>query len=243
MRPLLLAALLIPAVAHADDSLRCDVSRAGKSETFSSSYSEGQAETQNNTSGDALGLGFDSSLSSSTYLVVLQDNNRQRRVAFTGSNAAITPDSSSSLSNGDSSIACRNVPAAKASSALPPSVSELDYFVCMLDEAHMVNGSPDGDPKRHAMKQISPLAKSLSIENAAEDASASFKVHYLSYDSLHGLVATITDKATGETATYSGPARSMGASFMLGLTLGDRDKDARLLRLGCVWTDDPSSFK
>jgi hypothetical protein len=231
--------LAFAAFAHAD-SLRCDVASGALSETATSAIVEGQSDAQSNGSGSSK-LAFDSSLSPSSVVLVVNDDMRHRRVAFTGSARAISTDGAR-LESGGMSASCKTVVDGKLSLA-PPEAGELpDYFVCLLDEARFENGEIK-ETKRRAFKTFSPLNTHMAIDLADGKEGGSFQVHYLSYDPFKGLDVTLTDKETGEAAHFVGPARSMGSSFMLGFTIGDRATAARFLRLGCAWTDDPSKFK
>ncbi len=235
----LLLLALTASVSHAD-SLDCELARDGGRFALSSAVADGQAEAQ--TAGDnPLHLALDASLGSSTYFTVLDDPQSGHHVAFSGSSLTISPDGAR-LSLGSSAAAlCRQNAAAPAFA--PPALPEHpDYFVCMLDEAHFAKGEIDGN-KRHAFKVTSALERHLPVEVTASDADTSFHVRYVSFDPFHGLDITLTDRASGEVARFSGPARAMVSSFMMGVTLGDRAADARLLRLACIWTDDPSKFK
>jgi hypothetical protein len=162
MRSAILLTLFTMPPAYAADNLRCDLSREGKTETYSTAITEDGADT-NSTGPDALGFGFDSSLGANTYLVVLEDFNRHRHVAFTGSRNAISPDGGI-LSFNDASISCRDVPATPPSLE-PPSLPEKpDYLVCMLDEAHFKDGDLVGNPKRHLRKQYSVLVRVFRLK-------------------------------------------------------------------------------
>ena len=96
---------------------------------------------------------------------------------------------------------------------------------------------------RRLLKLTSPINSRLPFSVAQEDTAVAYTVRYSSTDPIHGLDITLTDKTSGESAHFSGPARSMQKSFLIGLTLGDRAVRARFLRLGCVWTSDPNALK
>ena len=181
------------------------------------------------------------SLGPQTWLVVFDAENRKSHAAFSGSARGMTPDGAS-LSLDSASVRCARVPEGRFSLAPPPAPELPDYLVCMLDEARFAHGEIS-DTKRRLFEVLTPLAPRLPIEVSASDSAVSFSVNYVSFDPFRGLDVRLTDKASGESATYQGPARSMLASFLFGLTIGDRATEARFLRLGCVWTDDPSKFK
>jgi hypothetical protein len=230
--------LLLARGAAAADSLDCDLARGATSLPLSSPLADGQAETQ--TPGNELGLGLDSSLASQSYLFVLDDLQRHRRVAYSGA-----PGSAwfggSSLEVGEARVRCRQH-LGQPPVTFPARPVLPDYFVCLVDEARYAGNELEGSDRRitKVTTQLNPRAE-LKVDG--EDAHAAFRVRYLSYDPAAGLEITLTDKATGETARYVGPGRSLVTSFLFGLTIGDRAASARFLRLGCVWTADPKLFR
>lgn len=241
MRALLSLLLLSASVAQADELLRCELARGGSaSERLESTVSDGSAEAQTKAP-NAQGLALDSSVGPTSYFVVLDDVTRGRHAAFSGTSASISPEGAR-LSIGDASASCLRVPDSHTSLAPPPAAAVPDYFVCMLDDAHFVNGDI-AETTRRLFRVTSPISSHLPVRVAAEDEAVAFRVSYVSFDPFRGLEVSLTDKASGETVSYSGPGRSMNASFLLGLTIGDRAVDARFLRLGCVKTDTPSAFK
>ncbi|MGZ3683331.1 MAG: hypothetical protein ACXVCI_05735 [Bdellovibrionota bacterium] len=235
----ILTLISLSQTAHAADALHCDLARGTDRLPLSADLVEDQAEVQTKDP-NSLSLALDVSLSGGSTLFVLNDDSRQRRVAFTGSPQGLSTDEAL-LESGPVSLRChKNL--AKPSFDPPAQPERPDYFACVMDKASFENGAPT-DSARLLDTVTSPLNAHLPITVKSENAEAAFTVKYTSFDPFHGLDVQITDKATGETAHYSGPARSMGPSFMFGLTLGNRDVKARFLRLGCVWTDNPKSFK
>ncbi|MGZ3660067.1 MAG: hypothetical protein ACXVB9_18265 [Bdellovibrionota bacterium] len=235
----ILTLISLSQTAHAADALHCDLARGTDRLPLSADLVEDQAEVQTKDP-NSLSLALDVSLSGGSTLFVLNDDSRQRRVAFTGSPQGLSTDEAL-LESGPVSLRChKNL--AKPSFDPPAQPERPDYFACVMDKASFENGAPT-DSARLLDTVTSPLNAHLPITVKSENAEAAFTVKYTSFDPFHGLDVQITDKATGETAHYSGPARSMGPSFMFGLTLGNRDVKARFLRLGCVWTDNPKLFK
>jgi hypothetical protein len=212
------------------DSLVCNTG----ADDLTSTMSEGSGEVKS-----AAPL-LDASLSPGSLFLALEDQTRHRRVAFTGSGLAISPDGAL-LESGTTRVSCHLVPD-KLSFAPPPKAEQLDYLACAVDEAQFADGSPVSS-ERHLLKLTSPINSRLPFLVTQEDTAVAYAVRYSSTDPIHGLDVTLTDKATGEVSHYSGPARTMLKSFLMGLTIGERATSARFFRLGCVWTSDPNALK
>jgi len=232
--------ILFSTSAHAGDALECRLARGASPIFLKAPIVENQADVKT-TDTSELGLGLDASLAPSSFLVVVQDDSHQKRLAFTGSPAGASSDASL-LELGESQVQCAQRLEKVVSLAPPPPPAMPDYLVCMLDEARFVNGEPQ-DQKRRLVSVNSPLNSTMPLSIAAADETVSFRVRYVSFDPFHGLDVVLTDKTSGETAHFTGPARTMLPSFLMALTQGDKAKDARFLRLGCVWTNDPKSYK
>lgn len=221
-----LGLLLLGESAFAD-ALRCDADAGPVQKPLI----EGQA--------DVAAESFDAGLSPGSVFYAVQDSALHHRAAFTGSGLSFSVEGAL-LETSTEHVLCHVAPD-KLNLAPPPGGEQADYLACVLDTVKFEGGAP-GDSTRHFLKLTSPIHPTFPLEVREEDSAVAFHVHYLSYDPAHGLDVTLTDKASGEVAHYSGPARSMQKSFLLGLTIGDREVSARFLRLGCVWTNDPKAL-
>jgi len=183
---------------------------------------------------------FDASLSPGSIFFAVQDPVLHHRAAFTGSSLSFSPDGAL-LETSTAHTSCLIVP--EHLSLAPPAGSgqKLDYLACAVDIAQFTDGTAES-ATRHLVKLTSPIHSTFPLDVRGEDAVVAFHVQYLSYNPIHGLDLTLTDKESGEVAHYNGPARSLQKSFLLGLTIGDRAVSARFLRLGCVWTNDPKAL-
>lgn len=240
MRALLALALLAPPLAHAGESLRCDFARGSVRDSVAAEFS-GPLASAKVEQPNAAQLALEASIDASSSFWTLDDVAATHRVAFSGTPEAMGLDGAT-LSLGATSVACRRQSSAAPSFALAPATPKPNYFVCMVDEARFQAGKL-AETKRHFFQVLSSFGRNLPLVASGSDAQVSFRVDYAALDPFHGLEVALHDKASGETARFSGPARSMASSLLFGLTVGDRAKDARFLRLGCVWTNEPATFK
>jgi hypothetical protein len=145
------------------------------------------------------------------------------------------------MSTSNSEFNCRKKSTEPAKSIPAVSRTEMNYLVCLLDEATFENG------------QITKTERLLQTVNSAntfrlpqliqgETEKVAFSVSTNEIDPINGLSLVLTDKTNGEVARYSGPSGSLKSSFMFGFTQGSRDASAKFLRLGCAYTDDPTLF-
>lgn len=238
MLTLLLALLSSPAFAA--DTLDCAVERKGEPAPliFSAPIVDKQAIAA--TAGqNELKIGLDATLSPTSFFLVLQDELRQTRASFSGSALASAAEPTR-LGTGDSRVTCRKK--TESLSLEMPAVPALpDYLVCVLDELKFVRGSAVSS-RRIARKVVPTLLFGLphTIEGMGE--SIGFRVKYHRADYMRGLDVTLLDGATGAVARYVGPSASMGASFLLGLTQGNRETAAEFHRLGCIFSDDSDTL-
>lgn len=233
MISLLLALLSAPAFA---DSLDCELERGDKKMAVSGPLHEGSANAVLREAGE-LGLGLDASLAPGSYLLVLQDDLKQVRAAFTGSIEAAT---GSALLVRGAGVACRTSQASPPK-AMPSRPALPDYLVCVLDEVSYVNGTL-AESKRLLRRAVSTPLFRFPQEISGEQGSAAFSVRLNRMDFKNGLDVVLTDRGTGAFARFTGPAGTLRTSFMLGLTQGDRALRAKFHRLGCVFSNDPKSL-
>jgi|GEM_PF-6210952 len=235
MIPLLLALLSVPAFA---DSLDCELEREGKSMAVTSPLLEGSANTVVREANE-LDLGLDASLAPGSFLLVLQDNAKQVRSAFTGSTEAVGF-AGSSLIGQDARVACRSS-LGNPPNTMPSRPSLPDYLVCVLDEVTFVNGAI-AESKRVLKRAVSTPLFKFPQAILGEAGSSAFSVRLHRMDFNKGLDVTLTDRGTGAFARFTGPAATLRTSFMLGLTQGDRATRAKFQRLGCVFSNDPKAL-
>lgn len=238
MRALLLLSLALSSPALAADSLDCDLTRGERSLPLSSALNESTATTATKEANELL-LGADSSLSPGSYIVVLQDDEKQVRAAFTGSPEAVAF-AGSALRTKESAIACRsrieNPPKVMPNRAALP-----DYLVCVVDSVKIENGAVT-ESTRVLKRIVSTPLINLPQAIGAETAESSFSIRLHRMDFRSGLDVVLTDKRTGAFTRFTGPAGTLRTSFMMGLTQGNRASNATFLRLGCVFTADPKSL-
>jgi hypothetical protein len=235
MRLLSLFLLLSSAPAFAD-SLDCALSRGERSLPFSSPLVESTASAAT-AKPNELGLGLDSSLSPGSYLVVLQDDQKQTRAAFTGSPEAAA---ASIFTSGESRVACRtrieNPPKVMPSRPALP-----EYLVCVIDDVKYEKGAIS-ETKRIHRRAVSTALFRLPQTISAQVGQVAFSLRYHRMNFVNGFDVLLADKESGALAAFQGPAGTLRTSFMLGLTQGDRAGTARFLRLGCAYANDPAAL-
>ena len=238
--PLLLTAF-IPLLAHAGDAFVCESKRTGSSALVLANPIFDDQSVVQQTEENSQRLRLDASLSKSSFLFVLQDDQKQQRLAFSGATAAVLG-AGAKLSLSESELGCQKVEE-KIEPAFPagPRKDLPRFFVCLLDEAEFEEGAVKESKRRFL--EVNPaytFRKPLKVQN--EDALYAFSVRFDQFDPVSGLKIEITDKATRQTARFSGPARALGNSFLFGFTQGDKEKNAKFLRLGCTYANDPKLF-
>ena len=238
---MLLLSLLLALPSFAADSLHCGLARAnaGPELEVKGELADGAAQAATTPAANELGLGLDASLSPQSLFLVLEDPRRQTRAAFTASPNGATEEGFL-LTSGESSVRCakrvENPPKAMpARPALP------EYFVCVLDELLYEKGSV-AETKRIGRKALSPALFRLPAVVSAGFGPAEFRVRLHRSDFLRGLDVQLRDKASGHDARFTGPASTLYAGFLLGLTIGDRAGQAKFLRLGCMYANSPGAL-
>lgn len=237
---MLLLSLLLTLPSFAADSLACGLSRAGGGPgvEVKGELVDGAAQAAS-PSANELGLGLDASLSPQSLFLVLEDSRKQTRTAFTAS-----PNGASEhgfvLGSGESHVRCakrvENPP-----KVMPARPQLPEYFVCVLDELRYAQGSV-AETKRLGSKAISTALFRLPAEVNASFGAAEFRVKLNRMDFLSGLAVELRDKASGHDARFTGPASTLHAAFLIGLTIGDRAREARFLRLGCTYANAPNAL-
>lgn len=238
---MLLALLLTTAsLAHAADSLECGATRDGQQAVVQAraEFADGVAQAALQPSANALGLGLDASLSPQSLFLVLEDPAKLTRAAFTASPNGATAEGFT-LQNGGARVQCSKK-VEKPVGVFPARPGLPEYFVCVLDELKYVQGSV-AETKRLALKAISTALFRLPVSISAKGSGAAFAVKLNRNDFLRGLEVSLGEDS-GKGARYSGPANTLSAGFLLGLTIGNRAEEARFLRLGCAYANDPAAF-
>jgi hypothetical protein len=221
----LLSLALLP-LAHGDELL---CSTNGGSER--TELSDGQAVVA--LKGEKLET--EASLAPSSFLASIQDKESPTRTAFVGHPSAAAR---GSLVQGKHRLDCsRN----KAPLAFAPKRST-NYLLCFLDEVEMKNAEI-GENKRQLAKVIPVVRNAMprSLEHSNE--KYSYKLSIDDLNSVNGFKLAINDHASGLSTSFEGPASSFANTVMLALTIGDREKDARYLRVACQFTNTQEFIK
>lgn len=236
---MILLSLLLALPTFAADSLDCALARAGGTTLEVKGELVDGAAQATATPANELGLGLDASLSPQSLFLVLEDARAGTRTAFTASPGGAS-EHGFTLAGGGSHVRCakrvENPP------KVMPARPELpDYFVCVLDELRYARGSV-AETKRLGKKAISTALFRLPALVAGSFGAASFSVKLNRMDFLKGLDVELSDQASSHDARYTGPAATLHGGFLLGLTIGDRNEEARFLRLGCAYASSPGAF-
>lgn len=237
---MLLLSLFLALPAFAADSLDCGLARTegGPALEVKGELLDGAAQAATPAANE-LGLGLDASLSPQSLFLVLEDARTKTRAAFTASPNGATGEGFQ-LASGEGRVRCakhvENPP-----KVMPARPQLPEYFVCVLDELRYEKGSV-AESKRLGTKAISTALFRLPAVVSASFGAAEFRVKLNRMDFLKGLDVELRDKASGHDARYTGPAATLYAGFLLGLTIGDRAQEARFLRLGCTYANAPGAL-
>lgn len=238
---MLLLSLLLALPSLAADSLECGLHRASAQQPIAlkGEFNDGIAQAASDSENE-LGLGLDASLSKQSLFLVLEDGRRQTRAAFTASPNGASEDGFT-LASGEGQVRCaKHVEKPPKVMPVRPELPEL--FVCVLDEL-TYSKSAIMETKRLGRKAMSTALFNLPVQIGTSAGGASFTVKLNRQDWRRGLDVSLKDDATGLDARYVGPASTLHASFLLGLTIGNRAEEAKFLRLGCVYTNDAQMLK
>lgn len=224
---LLLSLLALSPFAHGDE-LQCSNSAGANDKT---ELKSGAAVV--GLKGDALDT--EASLAPGSFLVTLQDKENPVRTAFVGHPGAAAR---GTLTQGKHRLDCSR---SKAPLVIPHKRKN-NYLVCFLDSAEMKDGALLADAKRQLPKVVPVLgAVPRSLEAANEKYSYRLELDDLNPNS--GFKLSLSDRASGLSTSFEGPAATMGKTVIMALTVGDRAKEARFLRVGCEFTDTLANIK
>jgi hypothetical protein len=235
--------LSAPAFAAGQDTgqLACETKRPD-SETLalSTKIVDGIASVQENEE-NALHLNLDASLAPGSFLFVLQDNAMNQRLAFVGAVDALNWEGAR-LEMDDSRIGCKKTYKEYPQAFPAPMKAKPANLVCMLDEATYEKGELK-QSKRMLVKAVSTFSFGRPTRIEAENEAYAYSLSYNVLNAGNGLQIKLRDKGTGKNAQFTGPARTLTTSVILGFTQGDKAQAAKFLRLGCVYADDLSPYK
>lgn len=239
MRALLLLALLSsPASA---DSLECAVQRKGvpiplllKQEIADDAAVAATKEA------NALKIGADATLSPTSFFLMIQDEAKLQRVSFSASAKALAAEPVS-MGTGEAQISCRKK-VDRLDNAFPFYPRTPAFLICALDAVKFQKGSAVAS-QRLDRKVSSTMLFGLPFTLQGGAGSVGYQLKYYRMDFRRGLEVKMIDAATGAQAHYAGPSAAMASSFLFGFTQGDRDQEATMLRLGCLFSDNPDELK
>jgi hypothetical protein len=236
---ILLSLALLSLPAFADDTLNCLLRKEKQGIVHTSPLVNG-ASLAASESSNPLQLAFEASLSPSSVVMFLQDEQKQTRVAFTSSSQAMSSDGAM-LRSGENLVVC-GTQLDKPEFKIPEWPAPPPFFVCAFDRAEFENGAIKESQRMFSKAYSTPLFGRLPQTFGAESPAVSFFVKYNRMDFANGLEVLVKDNLSGTDAHYVGPAGSLQKSFIIGLTQGNRAEKALFYRLGCAFSADPKIF-
>lgn len=212
--------------------LSCDVTQNGEK------VQKGIDEIQGLQAEIALPLksgGAEISLAPNGLLYILQDNDRHLRTAFSGFAGGGVFGLGARISQTGSEIHCALTP----KHSFYPATRTGSQVTCFIDELKYVNSS---QVSSNRMLKATGVVGNRPIEIKFGNEKYSYEMFFDLSDRLNGFSLKLKNTETGVESSAKGSSELFAKVVLLAQTEGERSTQATVLRLACVFNNNPDDY-